>query len=346
MEANFASADLTGCRIYGVSAWGLKLERVKQQNLIITPEGEPKITVDNIEVAQFIYLMLHNQKIRDVIDTITSKAVLILGRFTGGGAPTCGQLTRWFNHHSEKDRARLGDWILGFFTGVETQMVDEPAFAKSTGVEMHDLQILKSTRGTNRKCRHEPLDRRHPQCTRSLRHRAGPRRRLCGADLARRTALSLMPAAARSVLDVGDWAYPEYSLRSASPSLCAFVARRRRGRRRVCTPNSSAHHARRCGIRQRASRLSLLYVGVHRIFRSHRPDRRHAAVRRSVARRCRGTTRWTLRAWRGVAGGRPTAINVISTLLECGFGACADNPTFYENFSGGSLSPPPGTARY
>ena len=26
--------------------------------------------------------MLHNQKIRDVIDTITSKAVLILGRFT------------------------------------------------------------------------------------------------------------------------------------------------------------------------------------------------------------------------------------------------------------------------
>ena len=44
--------------------------------------NEPEITVDNIEVAQFIYLMLHNQKIRDVIDTITSKAVLILGRFT------------------------------------------------------------------------------------------------------------------------------------------------------------------------------------------------------------------------------------------------------------------------
>jgi len=28
------------------------------------------------------YLLLHNQKIRDVIDTITSKVVLILGRFT------------------------------------------------------------------------------------------------------------------------------------------------------------------------------------------------------------------------------------------------------------------------
>jgi hypothetical protein len=82
VDADLTGADLTGCRIYGVSAWGLKLERTKQQNLVITPEGEPAITVDNIEVAQFIYLMLHNQKIRDVIDTITSKAVLILGRFT------------------------------------------------------------------------------------------------------------------------------------------------------------------------------------------------------------------------------------------------------------------------
>src|SRR5262249_9955273 len=56
----------------------------KQQNLIITnlAENEPEITVDNLEVAQFIYLMLHNQKIRDVIDAITSKVVLILGRFT------------------------------------------------------------------------------------------------------------------------------------------------------------------------------------------------------------------------------------------------------------------------
>ena len=40
------------------------------------------ITVDNIEIAQFIYLLLYNQKIRQIIDSITSKVVLILGRFT------------------------------------------------------------------------------------------------------------------------------------------------------------------------------------------------------------------------------------------------------------------------
>jgi hypothetical protein len=82
---DLTGADLTGCRIYGVSAWDLKLESAKQQNLVITVKGvkgEPEIHVDNIEVAQFIYLLLQNQKIRDIIDTITSKVVLILGRFT------------------------------------------------------------------------------------------------------------------------------------------------------------------------------------------------------------------------------------------------------------------------
>ena len=82
VDTDLTGADLTGCRIYGVSAWGLKLEDVKQHYLIVTRLDEPDITVDNIEVAQFIYLLLHNEKIRDVIDTITSKVVLILGRFT------------------------------------------------------------------------------------------------------------------------------------------------------------------------------------------------------------------------------------------------------------------------
>jgi hypothetical protein len=82
-NADITNADLTGCLIYGVSAWGLTLsDETKQRNLIITKEDEPQITVDNIEVAQFVYLLLNNQKIRDVIDTITSKTVLILGRFT------------------------------------------------------------------------------------------------------------------------------------------------------------------------------------------------------------------------------------------------------------------------
>ena len=82
VETNLKKADLSGCNIYGIAAWNLKLEGAKQSNLIVSHDTEPRITVDNLEVAQFIYLLLHNTKIRDVIDTMTSKVVLILGRFT------------------------------------------------------------------------------------------------------------------------------------------------------------------------------------------------------------------------------------------------------------------------
>jgi uncharacterized protein YjbI with pentapeptide repeats len=83
VRTNFTGADLTGCRVYGISAWNLKLdEATKQKDLIITPYSEPDITVDNLEVAQFIYLLLNNERIRHVIDTITSKVVLILGSFS------------------------------------------------------------------------------------------------------------------------------------------------------------------------------------------------------------------------------------------------------------------------
>jgi len=82
LEADLNGADLTGCRVYGVSAWNVNLTRTVQSNLQISPRDEPAITVDQLELAQFIYLLLRNQKIRNVIDTITSKVVLILGRFT------------------------------------------------------------------------------------------------------------------------------------------------------------------------------------------------------------------------------------------------------------------------
>ena len=79
--ANIDNADISNSRIYGVNVWDLEGEFKEQNQLIITREGDPEITVDNIKVAQFIYLILNNQEIRDVLNTLTSKTVLILGRF-------------------------------------------------------------------------------------------------------------------------------------------------------------------------------------------------------------------------------------------------------------------------
>ena len=82
IETDFTDAELTGADVYGISAWNLKLDGARQDSLVITPDDEPRITVDNIALAQFIYLLLNNANLRHVIDAITAKVVLILGRFT------------------------------------------------------------------------------------------------------------------------------------------------------------------------------------------------------------------------------------------------------------------------
>jgi hypothetical protein len=56
-----------GCKVYGISAWDLDLTGACQSDLIITQGDEPVLTVDGLEVAQFIYLLLDNAKIRDAI---------------------------------------------------------------------------------------------------------------------------------------------------------------------------------------------------------------------------------------------------------------------------------------
>jgi hypothetical protein len=53
--------------------------------LIVTPPSEATFVVDNLEVAQFIYLLLNHKKLRDVFNTMTERGVLILRRFGGGG---------------------------------------------------------------------------------------------------------------------------------------------------------------------------------------------------------------------------------------------------------------------
>lgn len=99
VRANLQYADLSNCTVYGISAWQVELQGATQSNLIISRPSEPMITVDNLEVAQFIYLLLHNEKIRDVINTITSKVVLILGRFTPERKAVLDAIREELRHH-------------------------------------------------------------------------------------------------------------------------------------------------------------------------------------------------------------------------------------------------------
>jgi uncharacterized protein YjbI with pentapeptide repeats len=98
--ANLTGADLTygsligtlvdrtifvDCAVYGISAWDLKGQPKEQRRLTVTPENEPVVAVDDLELAQFIYLLLNHKNLRRMLDSVTQRGVLILGRFGGGG---------------------------------------------------------------------------------------------------------------------------------------------------------------------------------------------------------------------------------------------------------------------
>ena len=81
VQAKVSNAQISNSEVYGINVWDLRGNFKEQRELIITPSHTTVITVDNIKVAQFIYLILNNLEIRDVLNTLTSKTVLILGRF-------------------------------------------------------------------------------------------------------------------------------------------------------------------------------------------------------------------------------------------------------------------------
>lgn len=82
IKTDFTNANLSNSHIYGISAWDNLTDGAIQKDLVITEPNNPLITVDSIQIAQFIHLLINNKNIRDAIETIGKKAILILGRFT------------------------------------------------------------------------------------------------------------------------------------------------------------------------------------------------------------------------------------------------------------------------
>ena len=82
VETVLHDADISYSRVYGVSPWRVDLTDAIQRDLDISRYDEETITVDDLEIAHFTYMLLENSKLRNVIDTITTRMVLILGRFT------------------------------------------------------------------------------------------------------------------------------------------------------------------------------------------------------------------------------------------------------------------------
>lgn len=144
VQADLSRADLRGARVFGVSAWKVKLDGAKQANLIATPPDEPALIVDNLEVAQFVYLLLNNERLRDVIDQITSKVVLILGNFSQQCKPVLetfrnivrdnGYVPVLFD--SERPRTRTLDEAIGLLARMAQFVIADVSYPRSVPAEL------------------------------------------------------------------------------------------------------------------------------------------------------------------------------------------------------------------
>jgi len=146
--------------VYGISVWNLKGEPKGQNSLIITREDESAITVDNLKVAQFIYLLVNYPELDKVIDTITSKVVLILGRFSDERKPTLDAMKDALRHYDlipvmfDFDRplsktlietvstlANMARFIIADFTDPKIVLQEAPEVVKNTSVPLQPLLL-------------------------------------------------------------------------------------------------------------------------------------------------------------------------------------------------------------
>lgn len=83
IRVNLRGATLRGCYVHGAAVWKVETDpHTIQRDLIVTDLNDPTVTTDHLEIAQLIHLLINTAAIRDVINSMTGRAVLLLGRFT------------------------------------------------------------------------------------------------------------------------------------------------------------------------------------------------------------------------------------------------------------------------
>jgi len=81
-------AELDSCWVQGVSCWNLDGTPKRQNRLLITPRNEIPVWVGDLEVAQFLSLVLFGKRENRLFrDRACSRLALVAGRFRGNRQP-------------------------------------------------------------------------------------------------------------------------------------------------------------------------------------------------------------------------------------------------------------------
>jgi uncharacterized protein YjbI with pentapeptide repeats len=104
--AFFRVKEITETVVYGIAAWDLvTCDEMKQSKLVIEKtyglysdliqQGKIPLMVDDIELAQFLYYLNDHKKMRDTLNILNDKGVLLLGRFKDGGLERLYSIREW-----------------------------------------------------------------------------------------------------------------------------------------------------------------------------------------------------------------------------------------------------------
>ena len=104
--ASFCVNEITETVVYGITAWDLVTsDEMKQSRLVIEKtydlysdliqQGKIPMMVDDIELAQFVYYLNDHKKMRDTLNILNDKGVLLLGRFKDGGLERLYSIREW-----------------------------------------------------------------------------------------------------------------------------------------------------------------------------------------------------------------------------------------------------------
>lgn len=106
--ASFRVKEITETVVYGISAWDLEIDEGSLQSKLVIEQsyqfysemieaGHLPLMVDDIELAQFVYYLTNHKKLRNTLDILNQKGVLLLGKFKNGGLERLYHLRDWFS---------------------------------------------------------------------------------------------------------------------------------------------------------------------------------------------------------------------------------------------------------